>query len=204
MATTTNFGWNTPDDTALVKDGASAIRTLGSSVDTTLFGLVGTNTKVGMQLLSTTTLSGASTTISGISQNYADLEIWVYGITNLTASGYFRMAPNGVTNIVHASGTYNSAGASAFAPINNDYFITTQFINRTGGLNAICIRIENYTNTSFYKSFSATANYFNSSGQSNSEIFGGGIKTASAITSLVFSDTGGNFDGGTIKVWGCN
>lgn len=36
MATTTNYGWTTPDDTALVKDGASAIRTLGSSVDSTL------------------------------------------------------------------------------------------------------------------------------------------------------------------------
>ena len=33
MATTTNFGWTTPDDTALGKDGASAIRSLGSSVD---------------------------------------------------------------------------------------------------------------------------------------------------------------------------
>jgi hypothetical protein len=35
MATTTNYGWTTPDNTALVKDGALAIRTLGSSVDTT-------------------------------------------------------------------------------------------------------------------------------------------------------------------------
>jgi hypothetical protein len=35
MATTTNYGWTTPDDTSLVKDGAAAIRTLGSSVDTT-------------------------------------------------------------------------------------------------------------------------------------------------------------------------
>jgi hypothetical protein len=35
MATTTNYSWTTPDDTALVKDGAAAIRTLGSSVDTT-------------------------------------------------------------------------------------------------------------------------------------------------------------------------
>jgi hypothetical protein len=35
MATTTNYGWVTPDDTSLVKDGASAIRTLGTSVDTT-------------------------------------------------------------------------------------------------------------------------------------------------------------------------
>lgn len=35
MATTTNYGWETPDDTDLVKDGALAIRTLGSSIDTT-------------------------------------------------------------------------------------------------------------------------------------------------------------------------
>jgi len=35
MATTTNYGWSTPDNTAYVKDGASAIRTLGSAIDTT-------------------------------------------------------------------------------------------------------------------------------------------------------------------------
>jgi len=35
MASTTNYNWSTPDDTALVKDGAAAIRTLGSSIDTT-------------------------------------------------------------------------------------------------------------------------------------------------------------------------
>jgi hypothetical protein len=39
MATTTNYSWSTPDDTALVKDGALAIRTLGSSVDTTVKNL---------------------------------------------------------------------------------------------------------------------------------------------------------------------
>ena len=39
MATTTNYSWTTPDDTALVKDGAAAIRTLGSSVDTTVKAL---------------------------------------------------------------------------------------------------------------------------------------------------------------------
>jgi hypothetical protein len=44
MATTTNFGWTTPDDTALVKDGASAIRTLGSAIDTSLVDLKGGTT----------------------------------------------------------------------------------------------------------------------------------------------------------------
>jgi hypothetical protein len=37
MATTTNYSWTTPDDTDLVKDGAAAIRTLGSAIDTTVF-----------------------------------------------------------------------------------------------------------------------------------------------------------------------
>lgn len=41
MATTTNYGWSTPDDTALVKDGASAIRSLGSAIDTTVFNNAG-------------------------------------------------------------------------------------------------------------------------------------------------------------------
>jgi hypothetical protein len=41
MATTTNFNWETPDDTDLVKDGASAIRTLGSSIDTSFVDLKG-------------------------------------------------------------------------------------------------------------------------------------------------------------------
>ena len=44
MATTTNFGWTTPDDTDLVKDGAAAIRTLGSSIDTSLVDLKGGTT----------------------------------------------------------------------------------------------------------------------------------------------------------------
>lgn len=44
MATTTNFGWVTPDDTSLVKDGAAAIRTLGQSIDTSMMDLEGGTT----------------------------------------------------------------------------------------------------------------------------------------------------------------
>ena len=52
MATTTNFGWVTPDNTDLVKDGAAAIRTLGSSIDSTMGELKGGTTG---QVLSKTT-----------------------------------------------------------------------------------------------------------------------------------------------------
>lgn len=44
MPTTTNFGWTTPADTDLVKDGASAIRTLGNGIDTSLVDLKGGTT----------------------------------------------------------------------------------------------------------------------------------------------------------------
>ncbi len=44
MATTTNFGWETPDDTDLVKDGALAMRTLGNAIDASLVDLKGGTT----------------------------------------------------------------------------------------------------------------------------------------------------------------
>ena len=44
MATTTNFGWETPDDTDLVKDGAAAIRTALNGVDTSFVDLKGGTT----------------------------------------------------------------------------------------------------------------------------------------------------------------
>lgn len=44
MPSTTNFGWTTPADTDLVKDGALAIRTLGNGIDTSLVDLKGGTT----------------------------------------------------------------------------------------------------------------------------------------------------------------
>jgi hypothetical protein len=44
MATTTNFGWTVPVSTDLVKDGATAISTLGSGIDTSFVGLKGGTT----------------------------------------------------------------------------------------------------------------------------------------------------------------
>jgi len=44
MPTTTNFGWTTPADTDLVKDGALAIRTLGNGIDTSMVDLKGGTT----------------------------------------------------------------------------------------------------------------------------------------------------------------
>jgi hypothetical protein len=61
MSNTTNYGWNIPDNTDLVKDGALAIRTLGSAIDTSMNTALGTK-KAGMVLLNTTSFSGVSST----------------------------------------------------------------------------------------------------------------------------------------------
>jgi hypothetical protein len=60
MSTTSAYGWNIPDNTDLVKDGALAIRTLGNAIDTSMNTALGTK-KAGMVLLNTTSFSAVST-----------------------------------------------------------------------------------------------------------------------------------------------
>ncbi|MFZ9922720.1 MAG: hypothetical protein ACO3E4_07405 [Candidatus Nanopelagicaceae bacterium] len=67
MANTTNFNWETPDDTDLVKDGALAIRTLGSAIDTSLVDLKGGTTG---QVLSKT--SNTDMDFTWVAQDDAD------------------------------------------------------------------------------------------------------------------------------------
>ena len=65
MATTTNYAWTTPDDTGLVKDGASAIRTLGSAIDTSLYtGLHGGQVMSGSQSVTVTGTNGSATSFT--------------------------------------------------------------------------------------------------------------------------------------------
>ena len=54
--TTTNFGWAIPTSTDLVKDGATAIATLGSAIDTT----ANTTFRSGLAKINTTTFSAVS------------------------------------------------------------------------------------------------------------------------------------------------
>ena len=56
MPTTTNFGWTTPADTDLVKDGALAIRTLGNGIDTSFLDLKGGTTGQNLRKASNTDL----------------------------------------------------------------------------------------------------------------------------------------------------
>lgn len=62
MPTTTNYGWTTPADTDLVKDGASAMRTLGNAIDTSMAQLKGGTTGQVLSKTSNTDMAFTWTT----------------------------------------------------------------------------------------------------------------------------------------------
>jgi len=66
--TTTNYGWTIPSDTDLVTNGASAMRTLGQGIDTSLVGLKGGTTG---QILSKT--SGTDMAFTWITNDVGDI-----------------------------------------------------------------------------------------------------------------------------------
>jgi hypothetical protein len=81
--TTTNYGFDIPQSTDLVKDGATAIATLGQDIDTAMNTALGTK-KAGMVLLNTTSFSGVSSqSINDVfSATYTNYQI----VWNLKAS----------------------------------------------------------------------------------------------------------------------
>jgi hypothetical protein len=154
----------------------------------------------GMTLLSTTTLSGASVTVSGISTAYTDLAVYIYGITNATGDGRFRIAPNGATNL--ASYAYMGGGGGVES-INAGYILnrgSSAFDNAT---NAYTLIINNYSSTAARKTFSwMGSHYMSFYGDVRGFDGGGGINTTSAITSLVFSNDSYNLSTGTVLIYG--
>ena len=243
MATTTNYSWTTPDDTDLVKDGAGAIRTLGTSIDTTTKALnpsttlgdveyrsstANTNTRLGigttgqvlsvvggvpawaavdassMTLLSTTSLTGASTTISSISGAYKDLVAIISGVTNATANGRFIIKPNNA-----ATGSFGIFANALTLSSNGDNEIYlsggagTNAVLRTSSENVWRLHIANYASTSTTKPINVFGQYRDEGLSPRlAGFFVGGYSSTSAVTSLVFSNTGGNLSTGTVLLYG--
>jgi hypothetical protein len=106
MATTTNYGWTTPDDTALVKDGAAAIRTLGSSVDTTTKNLNPSTTLGDIEYRSST--SNTNTRV-GIGSSGQALTV-VAGVPSWAASATSVLTTTGDTLYASAGNTLARLG----------------------------------------------------------------------------------------------
>ena len=155
----------------------------------------------GMTLLSTTSLSGATTTISSIDQSYNSLYFVVTGVTNATGNGRLRIAPNASTNITCAISLFNTDAIWDYRPADYLYLALTNTL-RTNSSNAWSGIINNYTSTSTLKTFEVSGIYFNDNSVFMPYVTDGGINTTSAITSLVFSNSGGNLSTGTVLLYG--
>ena len=256
MPTTTNYGWTTPADTDLVKDGAAAIRTLGSSIDSTLKTqidaqipdsllttkgdiiaatgastparlAVGTNDQVliadstaatglkwgtpasgGYTLLSTTTLSGSATNITGISQSYTDLLIVLNGVTTATTAGTltFKFRDSGATDITsttYATGIQSTAGATGtlftFAYFSNP--VTSSTIKTAAADNAFSLRISDYSESVYGRQMVYSGRYTDGATNNRAEFAVGSVGTA-AISGLNLALSAGTFSAGTCKIWG--
>lgn len=155
MPTTSNFGWTTPADTDLVKDGALAIRTLGNGIDTSMAELKGGTTG---QILSKTSntdmdftwinndqgditgvtagtgISGGGTSGTVTITNSMATEITAAGdIIVGTGSGTFDNLPIGTTGQVLTADTtvspykvkWATASSGSFTLVTNSSFTST-------------------------------------------------------------------------------
>jgi hypothetical protein len=88
MATTTNYGFEVPDDTDLVKDGAAAMRELGQDVDTQLFTALGGDYP-GLRLVKKQTIGTAVASVvvnDAFSATYDNYKIMISGGVGSTAN----------------------------------------------------------------------------------------------------------------------
>jgi hypothetical protein len=158
----------------------------------------------GLTLLSTTTLSGASTTVSGINQTYNTLFITITGAT-AAASGWAPLLQyNGVTSGYNGIVLSNPNGATAIKNQSGSGIaaVVDQTLG-TGTSNYFQYTISNYSATNHMKCVEGYTSYFAvvntvqgvalSSGQNGSD---------SAVTSITFVCNGSTFNAGTIRIFG--
>jgi hypothetical protein len=118
MANTTNFGWETPDDTDLVKDGALAIRTLAGSIDTSFAGVT-INAQTGTTYTAVLA-DGLNKVVTMDNASANDFKIptdaSVAFPTGTVLNVYCKGAGTTTISAVSGTTTITSAGATAAAP----------------------------------------------------------------------------------------
>lgn len=197
MATTTNYSWTTPDNTAYVKDGASAIRTLGSSVDTTLYTALG-GAYPGLRLIKTQTVGSAvsAVTVTGaFSATYENYKVVISGVDGSTVAAYLWTLGSTATGY-YGSQYYDAyTGSSGTDRNNNTAYnqcgITAADDNGNSSFDVI--------NPFLAKRTSITGTY--NSGL-YSGWFGGSLFNTTSYTAFTITPASGTLTGGQISVYG--
>jgi len=154
----------------------------------------------GMTLLSTTTLSGTSTTISGISGSYKSLVGYMYGI-NLATSDGVEIQPNGSQDI----GTTGTDVTTNNSNAGNQWLLGSGNWLAGNLNNAFTFQIDNYSNAIRYKPINWYGVYYSSGPTVRPSRGGGAFLSNTAITSLVITGaTPATFNAGTVLLYGVN
>jgi hypothetical protein len=199
MATTTNYSWSTPDNTSYVKDGASSIRTLGSSVDTTLFTALG-GTYPGLRLVKKQTIGTTVGTVvvnSAFSATYENYKILIVdGIGSTTGTNLIFQLNGNITNYSMAL-IYGTYAGAAPATAGSSLTATWPYVGDASNY-AITFDMD------VFRPFTATAtrmvgNYVT---VANAGTFGGYNFNAVSSTGFTITPTAGTLTGGTVYVYG--
>lgn len=146
MANTTNFGWETPDDTDLVKDGASAMRTLGNSIDASFVDLKGGTTGQVLSKASNTDLDFSWTTSSGIQATLLDAKGDLIAASAADTAARLAVGSNGQYLSANSA---TATGLEWVTPASGGMTLlsTTSLSSDTTTISSIS---QNYTHLQFY------------------------------------------------------
>jgi len=160
----------------------------------------------GRTLLSTTTLTGASTTVSGISGAYKDLLVIVYRMTNSTGDGTLNITPNGSSSSMTSGVTGDGTTGTTFARNSTATAIGSIIaISSTNINNVFYLTLQDYAQSTYLNGIQLNGRYINTSGNGASvNLAGGFFASGVPITSITFANTGGNFSAGTVEIYGVN
>ena len=154
----------------------------------------------GMTLISTTTLSGADTTLSSIPQTYTNLRLVIVNMTNSTADGQLKANPNGQDDKCFY---IRSNALTTVGNVNNgDLLLSSANITASDGVNSWCVDFINYASTTAPKTFFVSGMYLNTTPTRQGTFAFGAYNNTTAITSIKIFNTGGNLSGGTALLYG--
>ena len=203
--TTTNYGFDIPQSTDLVKDGATAIATLGQDIDTAMNTALGTK-KAGMVLLNTTSFSAvASQSINDVfSTTYDNYRIIAdfagsTGTNNnlrLRVSGADNTTSNYMRQYIYASSTTLAAARSNSG---STWLLGDHGTSRT--VNIVDLIAPNLAQVTGGIHFSAM--YYNSSTENAWLQNGLGFNAATQFTGFTIYPSSGTITG-TVSVYGYN